>query len=123
MRRLIEMGADVFVHDPYVAHWWEFEAQEDYPGARKGRSRFFRNQKKLKDLRMEPDLWSALEGADVVIFAVRHKQFKGLNPDRVISAAGGPIAGDRLLRHARRPDHRPVLRTRVRGQGVGTRPH
>ena len=27
VRRLAEMGADVRVHDPYVEHWWEFEAQ------------------------------------------------------------------------------------------------
>ena len=31
VRRLTEMGADVRVHDPYVEHWWEFEAQDDYP--------------------------------------------------------------------------------------------
>ena len=28
---LTEMGADMRVHDPYVEHWWEFEAQDDYP--------------------------------------------------------------------------------------------
>ncbi|MBN1419632.1 MAG: GDP-mannose dehydrogenase, partial [Planctomycetes bacterium] len=27
VRKLVEMGADVRVHDPYVDHWWEFEAQ------------------------------------------------------------------------------------------------
>ncbi len=31
MRKLSEMGANVKVHDPYLDHWWEFEAQETYP--------------------------------------------------------------------------------------------
>ncbi len=92
VRRLTEMGADVCVHDPYVSHWWEFEAQGEYPSSSKGRARFFRNQTKLQDLRVEPDLWPSLKDADVVVFAVRHKQFKGLDPDRVVSEAGGPLA-------------------------------
>ena len=25
VRKLMEMGANVKVHDPYVDHWWEFE--------------------------------------------------------------------------------------------------
>ena len=41
---------------------------------------------------MEPDIWGALKDADVVIFAVRHKQFLDLDPDRVVEAAGGPLA-------------------------------
>jgi UDP-N-acetyl-D-glucosamine dehydrogenase len=31
VRKLTEMGADVKVHDPYLEHWWEFEAQDTYP--------------------------------------------------------------------------------------------
>jgi len=92
VRRLIEMGAEVCVHDPYVDHWWEFEAQDNYPSPGKSRARFFRGQSRLKFLHMEDDLWQALEGADVVIFAVRHKQFLTLDPDRVVEAAGGPLA-------------------------------
>jgi nucleotide sugar dehydrogenase len=92
VRRLIEMGADVCVHDPYVDHWWEFEAQDTYPSPGKSRGRFFRGQSRLKFLCMDDDLWRALEGADVVIFAVRHKQFLDLDPDRVVEAAGGPLA-------------------------------
>ncbi len=92
VRRLADMGADVCVYDPYVDHWWEFESQDIYPASGKGRSRFFRNQKKLKDLRMEPDLWGALKDADVVIFAVRHNEFLDLDPARVVEAAGGPLA-------------------------------
>jgi UDP-N-acetyl-D-glucosamine dehydrogenase len=48
VRRLVEMGAEVCVHDPYVDHWWEFEAQDTYPAPGKSRARFFRSQKKLK---------------------------------------------------------------------------
>ncbi len=92
VRRLVDMGADVCVHDPYVDHWWEFEAQDTYPRPDKGRARFFRNQKRLAGLRIVQDLWEALKESDVVIFAVRHKQFKDLDPDKVVEAAGGPLA-------------------------------
>jgi len=92
VRRLAEMGADVCVHDPYVDHWWEFEAQETYPGPGKSRARFFRSQKKLEALRIEKDLGSALAEADAVVFAVRHKQFLDLNPHEIVAMAGGPIA-------------------------------
>jgi UDP-N-acetyl-D-glucosamine dehydrogenase len=92
VRRLVEMGADVCVHDPYVDHWWEFEAQESYPSPGKSRGRFFRSQKKLDALAVEPDIWKALKAADVMILAVRHKQFLDLDPEKVIEAAGGPLA-------------------------------
>jgi UDP-N-acetyl-D-glucosamine dehydrogenase len=92
VRRLVEMGADVCFHDPYVDHWWEFEAQESYPLPGKGRGRFFRSQRKLKALTVEPDLWDALKEADVMILAVRHKQFLDLDPEKVVEAVGGPLA-------------------------------
>lgn len=92
VRRLVEMGADVCVYDPYVDHWWEFEAQDDYPASKKGRARFFRSQRKLKEFRMEEDLWGAIRDADVIILAVRHKQFLSLDPERVVESAGGPLA-------------------------------
>ncbi len=92
VRRLVEMGADVCVHDPYVDHWWEFEAQETYPAPGKGRGKFFRSQKKLPELRIEKDLPTSLKDADVMILAVRHKQFMNLDPDDVVRYAGGPLA-------------------------------
>jgi len=92
IRRLVEMGAEVCVHDPYVDHWWEFESQDYYPAPGKSRGRFFRSQKKLKDLHIERDLWSALKGADVMILAVRHQHFLDLGPEKVVQAAGGPLA-------------------------------
>ncbi len=92
VRRLADMGADVCIHDPYVDHWWEFKAQDEYPSRDKGRARFFRNQKKLKELRIEKDMATALKDSDVVIFAVRHKQFMNLDPEEVVEAAGGPLA-------------------------------
>ena len=92
VRRLAEMGAEICVHDPYVDHWWEFEAQDFYPTPGKSRSRFFRSQKKLKALHIEPDMWKSLKDADVAIFAVRHKQLMNLAPEKVVEAAGGPLA-------------------------------
>ncbi len=92
VRRLAEMGAEICVHDPYVDHWWEFEAQDFYPTPGKSRGRFFRSQKKLKALQIEPDMWKALKDADVAIFAVRHKQLMNLDPEKVVEAAGGPLA-------------------------------
>ena len=54
--------------------------------------RFFRNQDKLVDLRVEQDLKQALYGTDAVIFAVRHKHYLDLDPDKVVETAGTPLA-------------------------------
>jgi glycerol-3-phosphate dehydrogenase len=86
------MGAELKVHDPYVLHWWEFEKQDEYPASSHGLKKFFRGQEKLKDLRVEQDLNKALDGADAVILAVRHKHYLNLDPDAVVKSAGGPIA-------------------------------
>jgi len=92
VRRLTEMGAEIRVHDPYVAHWYEFEKQEEYPASSHGFKRYFRGQERLKDLRVEQDLGKALNGIDAIIFAVRHQAYLSLNPDEVVKNAGGPIA-------------------------------
>ena len=92
VRRLTEMGAELRAHDPYVQHWWEFEKQDEYPSPTHSLKRFFRNQDKLVDLRIERDLTKALSGADAVIFAVRHRPYLDLDPDEVVETAGGPLA-------------------------------
>jgi len=92
VRRLTEMGAEIRVHDPYLTHWWEFEKQDTYPRQGYSLARFFRNQDKLKGLRIEKNLSKAMRGADAVIFAVRHKQYLDLNPDRVFRMVGKPFA-------------------------------
>lgn len=92
VRRLTEMGAEIRVHDPYVAHWYEFEKQEEYPASSHGFKRYFRGQERLKDLRVEQDLRKALNGIDAIIFAVRHQAYLSLDPDEVVKNAGGPIA-------------------------------
>ncbi|MBN2506169.1 MAG: nucleotide sugar dehydrogenase [Verrucomicrobia bacterium] len=92
VRKLAEMGANVSVHDPYVEHWWEFEAQDSYPSTGYSLARFFARQEGLKDLRIQPDLWKALKGVDAVVLAVRHKEYLELNPDRVFRAVGRPFA-------------------------------
>ena len=88
-RRLADMGAEIRVHDPYVDRWWEFEVQETYLASR---AAFFRNQKKLKDLKIEKDLAQALKGIEAVVLAVRHHHYLELEPDWVVQQAGHPIA-------------------------------
>jgi len=90
VRKLTEMGAEVRVHDPYLQHWWELEAQDTYPSPGHSWARFFRNQERLKDLRVQQDLAEALKGADAVILAVRHKPYLDLSPDDVVRMTGRP---------------------------------
>ncbi len=90
IRRLTEMGAEIRVHDPYVDRWWEFENQEEYP--RESKSVFFRNQKKLKDLKVRKDLPQALEGIDALVLAVRHQVYLHMDPDDIVQKAGKRIA-------------------------------
>ena len=92
VRKLTEMGAEVKAHDPYLQHWWELEKQDTYPAVGTGWSRFFRNQEHLKDFKMIPDLAEALKGADAVIFAVRHKPYLSLEPEKLVRMTGGPVA-------------------------------
>jgi len=92
IRKITEMGGEVAVHDPYVKHWWEFEKQDTYPAPGHSWARFFRNQEKLKDLRVQKDLKEALRGADAVVFAVRHEPYLKLTPDEVMALTGRPVA-------------------------------
>ena len=92
VRKLTEMGGELVVHDPYVRHWWEFEKQDTYPSASHSWKRFFRNQEKLIDLKMQKDIKSTLKGADAVILAVRHQEYLALDPDAVVEMIGRPAA-------------------------------
>ncbi len=92
VRKLTEMGAEIRVHDPYVEHWWEFEQQDTYPGVGQSKARFFRNQEKLKEIRIEQNLNKALHGAEAVIFAVPHAAYLKLDPDKVVKTIGQPAA-------------------------------
>jgi hypothetical protein len=92
VRKLVEMGANVCVHDPYVEHWWEFEAQDTYPSTGYSLKRFFHRQEPLQDLRIEPSLTKALEGVDAVVLAVRHEPYLKLKPEEVLRAVGAPFA-------------------------------
>ena len=92
IRKLAEMGAEIKVHDPYVEHWWEFEQQDTYPGVGQSKAQFFRNQEKLKDLRIEQDMAKALDDAEAVIFAVPHEAYLNLDPDEVVKMIGHPSA-------------------------------
>ena len=92
IRKLAEMGAEIRVHDPYVEHWWEFEQQDTYPAPGQSKARFFRNQEKLKEIRIDQDLDKALKGAEAVILAVPHKVYLELDPDEVVRKIGQPAA-------------------------------
>lgn len=92
VRRLSEMGAEIRVHDPYVKHWLELKKQDTYPSPTHGRKKFFRNQEKLKNVNVEKDLFKSMKGADAIVFAVRHKAYLDLNPNKVVAACGGPLA-------------------------------
>ena len=92
VRKITEMGGNIRVHDPYVEHWWEFEAQDTYPAVGASWSRFFRNQEGLKDLRVNKGLKTTLKGADAIVLAVRHKDYLNLDPDTIVKMIGFPAA-------------------------------
>jgi nucleotide sugar dehydrogenase len=92
IRKLAEMGAEIRVHDPYVEHWWEFEQQDSFPGVGQSKARFFRNQEKLKEIRIEQNLNKALNDAEAVVFAVPHKAYTELDPRKVVKTIGHPAA-------------------------------
>ncbi|MCK9365399.1 MAG: hypothetical protein M0P74_17580 [Syntrophales bacterium] len=92
VRKLTEMGAEIVIHDPYVLHWWELEKQDNYPAPGHSWSRFFRNQEKLKDSKVENDLPATLNGVDAVVLAVRHEAYMTLDPDEVTKMTGRPVA-------------------------------
>ena len=56
------------------------------------RREMYERQDKLAELRVEQDLKLALYGTDAVIFAVRHKHYLDLDPDKVVETAGAPMA-------------------------------
>ncbi len=92
VRRLSEMGAEIHVHDPYVQHWLELEKQDVYPSPTHTRSKFFRNQEKLKNVTVEKDLFKAIKGIDALVLAVRHEAYLNLDPKKVVKACGSPLA-------------------------------
>lgn len=92
VRRLTEMGAELKVHDPFVDHWWEFESQDSYPATGLSWARFFRDQEKLAQLRIETKLEEALRDSDVIIFAVPHQPYLTIEPDWLVKNIGEPAA-------------------------------
>jgi UDP-N-acetyl-D-glucosamine dehydrogenase len=92
VRKLTEMGAEMRVHDPYVTHWYELEAQDSYPAPGHSWSRFFRNQDGLQHVRVQQDIKNALKDCEAVIFAVPHEAYRQLKPEDVVKWAGHPLA-------------------------------
>ncbi len=91
VRKLTEMGAEMRVHDPYLEHWYELEQQDTYPAPGHSRARFFQNQDKLVNLRVQQDLAAALKGALAVILAVPHEPYLELDSEQIVEWAGGPL--------------------------------
>jgi nucleotide sugar dehydrogenase len=92
VRKLAEMGAEIRVHDPYVEQWWEFKNQDILPTSQYSKKRFFRNQEALSDIEIKKDLFGSMKGVDCIVFAVRHKDYLELEPDKVFKAIGKPAA-------------------------------
>ncbi len=92
VRKLTEMGANMRIHDPYLSNWWEFEKQDSYPSKDYSMARFFRNQDKLTDLKIEKNLKTAFKGADAIILGVRHSHYLELDPDEVFKKVGNTFA-------------------------------
>ena len=92
VRRLTEMGAEMRVHDPYLEHWWELEAQETFPAPGYSSARFFHRQGKLTEQRVLKDVWKAMKGVEAIVLAVRHEPYLALDPERVVKAVGKPCA-------------------------------
>jgi UDP-N-acetyl-D-glucosamine dehydrogenase len=91
VRRLTEMGASIRAHDPYVEVWQEIEEQ-DLSEESAGYGRFFSRQESLKNLKIEKDMWSAMQGVKAIVLAVRHKPYLELTPEKVFKAVGKPFA-------------------------------
>lgn len=92
VRKLTEMGAEIDIHDPYVKQWLELEKQDTYPAQGHSWARFFRNQDKLKEIRVKKDINEVINGADAVVFAVKHEPYLKLDPDKIVKMVGRPVA-------------------------------
>ncbi|HTP12379.1 MAG TPA: UDP binding domain-containing protein [Bacteroidota bacterium] len=92
VRKLMEMGAEIHVHDPYVEHWYELESQDSYPSAEHSWKRYFRNQDGLGALRVQKDLAKTLRDAEALVLAVPHAPYLDLEPRDVVKWAGQPLA-------------------------------
>ncbi|WP_300457039.1 nucleotide sugar dehydrogenase [Desulfobacula sp.] len=92
VRKLTEMGGEIRVHDPFLEHWWELEAQDTYPQPQYSWSRFFHRQEKLKELTIEKDLWGAMKGVEAIVLGVRHSHYLDMDPEAVVNAVGKPCA-------------------------------
>lgn len=64
-KALAEEGARPVAHDPLVQHWEE-----------------------MPSVRVRKDLWGCLSGADAVVFAVGHQEYRELDSKHVVDATG-----------------------------------
>jgi UDP-N-acetyl-D-glucosamine dehydrogenase len=92
VRRLAEMGASIRAHDPYVTRWSEMEDQDTCCPPEHSKASFFGRQAPLKGLRIEKDLSRAMAGVKAIVLAVRHSQYRDLDPDAVLRDVGAPFA-------------------------------
>ena len=92
VRRLTEMGASIKIHDPYVEVWPEMQNDEEDPDFSKGYGKFFDRQKNLRALKLEEDMWEAMNGVKAVVLCTPHSAYLHLDPDKVFGAVGKPFA-------------------------------
>ena len=86
VRYLQEKGANILVTDPYVKSLPELEQQGEDPYSM---AKYFKKQRDLPKLKVDPDLAVALKGADGVIFAIPHESYTKLTPAHIANAIGG----------------------------------
>ena len=80
------------MHDPYLDHWWEFEAQDTYPTPDTASAASSTARRRSRNLRVEKDLSQAIKGVDALVLAVRHSPYLQLQPDEVFQNVGKPFA-------------------------------
>ena len=102
VRKLTEMGAEMRVHDPYVEHWYEFEKQDDLPGAGALTVALLPQPGPPHGAARASGPGEAMAGVQALILAVPHAPYLELSTGRR-GLVGRPAARrGRLLRHPQR---------------------
>jgi hypothetical protein len=82
---------------------------------------FFRNQKKLRKLKIQKELDVAVKDIDALVLAVRHQQYIDLDLDRMVQLVGYPFTVIDCfgILDDRRAKHYFELGCEVKGMGRG----
>jgi len=89
VRSLLSVNiSNIKIHDPYIKTWHEIESQSEYPVKGIDWNNQLSNQNLANDLKMEDTISDTINGADVVILAVRHAEYMNLDPKDVVDMIG-----------------------------------